>query len=89
MTTSVSLHCVGPLQPGRVRGERLTDEAPGGGVLQVVVLGEQRHDLGEDGLAHQLSLLVFGHDSRPHLDLLPHLEDTQRRSVYDFMLHQM
>lgn len=54
-----------------------TDEASGCSVLQVVVLGKQRDDLGEDGFAHQLSFVVFGHDTRPHLDLLTHLEVTQ------------
>lgn len=51
----------------------LTDEATGGSVLQVVVLGEQGDDLGEDGFAHQLAVLVFGHNAGPHLDLLTHL----------------
>lgn len=51
-----------------------TDEATGGSVLQVIVLSEQRHDLGEDGFTHQLSFMVFGHDTRSHLDLLTNLE---------------
>lgn len=56
------------------RSKHLTYQASGRGVLQVVVFSEQRHDLGEDGFAHQLSFLVFGDDSRPHLDLLADLQ---------------
>ncbi len=55
-----------------------TDKASRCSVLQVVVFSKQRHDLGEDGFAHQLSVLVFGHDTWPHLELLTHLEVTQR-----------
>ena len=51
-----------------------TDKASRCCVLQVVVFSEQWHDLGEDGFAHQFSFLVFGHDTRPHLDLLTHLK---------------
>lgn len=54
-------------------GCALTDEATGGSVLQVIVLSKQGDNLGEDGFAHQLPILVFGHDAGPHLDLLTHL----------------
>lgn len=57
--------------------EHLTYQASGRGVLQVIVFSEQRHNLGEDGFAHQLSFLVFGDDARPHLDLLAHLQAHQ------------
>lgn len=59
-----------------------TDQASGCSVLQVVVLSEQRHDLGEDGFTHQLSFLVFGHDTWSHLDLLTHLEVAQRSTRF-------
>lgn len=58
-----------------------TDKASGCSILQVVVLSKQRDDLGEDGFAHQLSLVVFGHDTGPHLDLLTHLEATRRTTT--------
>lgn len=54
-------------------GCALTNQATGGSVLQVVVLSEQGDNLGENGFAHQLPVLVFGHDTGPHLDLLTHL----------------
>lgn len=60
----------------------LTDEASRCSVLQVVVLGEQGDDLGEDGFAHQLSFLVFGHDTWPHLDLLTHLRSHTQRGRF-------
>lgn len=44
------------------------------------MLSEQRDDLGEDGFAHQLSFMVFRHDAWTHLDLLTHLEVTQRNT---------
>lgn len=83
MITSFSLYSIKlHLQCSQVTREHrvpLTDEASGSSVLQIVVLGEQRDDLWEDGFAHQLSLLVFGHNTWPHLDLLTHL-DTQRKA---------
>lgn len=56
----------------------LTDEASRGSVLQIIVLCKQGDNLGEDGFAHQLPVLVFGHDARPHLDLLTHLRSHSR-----------
>lgn len=53
---------------------RLTDKASWCGVLQVIVLCEQRNYLGENGFAHELPFLVLGDDTWPHLDLLAHLE---------------
>lgn len=38
------------------------------------MLCEQRNYLGENGFAHELSFLVLGDDTWPHLDLLAHLE---------------
>ena len=48
------------------------------------MLSKQGHDLGEDGLAHQLALVVFGHDAWTHLQLLAHLptEGPSRGSGY-------
>lgn len=68
-----------------------TDEASGRGVLKVVVFGEQRDNLGEDGLAHQLPFVVLGHDARPHLDLLAHLQTARTvnallRTTRDFFI---
>lgn len=63
-------------------GCALTDEATGGSVLQVIVLGKQGDNLGEDGFAHQLPVLVFGHDAGPHLDLLTHLRSHGRARAH-------
>ena len=59
----------------------VTDKASGGSVLQIIVLSEQGHDLGEDGLAHQLALMVFGHDAWTHLQLLAHLPMETQQGV--------
>lgn len=51
------------------------------------MLGEQRHDLGEDGFAHQLSFLVFGHDAGSHLDLLTHLRHRDIHTEAQLLIH--
>lgn len=61
---------------GRVDAGTDTDETTGDGKLQVVVLGEQRDDSREDGLALDLALAVLGHDAGPDLDLVAQLQDT-------------
>jgi hypothetical protein len=61
------------------RRRRLTDEAAGHGVLQLVLLGKEGHDAGEDGQALDVALRVLGHDARPHLDLLAHAQHALRR----------
>lgn len=57
-----------------------TNKASRRGVLQVVVLSEQRDDLGEDGFTHQLAFVIFGHDAWSHLNLLTHLEVAQKKT---------
>ena len=42
--------------------------------LQLVLFGKERDDLGEDGLALYLAVCRLGHNARPHLNLLAHLE---------------
>lgn len=59
----------------------LTDEATWGSVLQVIVLRKQGDNFGEDGFAHQLPLLVFGNNSRSHLNLLTNLMSHSRETA--------
>lgn len=66
-------------QSRRTRGVLLdepTNETSGNGELEVVVLGEQRHHPGVDGLRLDLALLVLGDDTWPDLDLVAELENT-------------
>lgn len=43
------------------------DEPAGHGVLQLILLGVQRHDAREYRLARQLAVRVLAHEPRPHL----------------------
>ncbi|OSS54826.1 hypothetical protein B5807_01369 [Epicoccum nigrum] len=54
------------------------NKTTGDGKLQVVVLGEQRDDSREDGLALDLALAVLGHDAGPDLDLVAQLQHTSQ-----------
>lgn len=45
------------------------------------MLSEQRDDLGEDGFAHELPLVVLGNNARPHLQLLAHLHGPEETGV--------
>lgn len=62
-----------------------TDEATGGCVLEIIVLRKQGHNLGEDRFAHQLSILVFGHNAGPHLDLLTNLRSYSRTGAHSHL----
>lgn len=53
-----------------------TDQTTGDGELEVVVLGKQRDDSREDGLALDLALAVLGDDARADLDLVAELQHT-------------
>src|SRR5699024_7563010 len=53
-----------------------TDQTTRDGKLQVVVLGEQRHNAGEDGTALDLAVLVLGDKTRADLNLVAQLEHT-------------
>jgi hypothetical protein len=55
-----------------------TDETTGDGELQVVVLGEQCDDSGEDGLALNLALLVLADDTGSDLNLVTELQYTSQ-----------
>lgn len=53
-----------------------TDQTTRDGKLQIVVLGEERHDPAEDRLGLDLALLVLGDNTRPDLNLVAELEHT-------------
>jgi hypothetical protein len=55
-----------------------TDETTGDGELQVVVLGEQSDDSGEDGLALNLALLVLADNTGSDLNLVTELQYTSQ-----------
>jgi hypothetical protein len=67
-----------------MRHEVRTNEAPGHSVLEVVLLGKQRHDAGVDGAARELALRVLGHNAGPHLNLLAHLQAQRIPRYYTF-----
>mmetsp|Transcript_8881 Transcript_8881/g.25337 ORF Transcript_8881/g.25337 Transcript_8881/m.25337 type:complete len:465 (-) Transcript_8881:10-1404(-) len=66
-----------PVRPGQRWVNRRTNanQSSRNGVLELVVLREEGHNPGEDGVALDLALRVLAHDSWPHLNFLTHLED--------------
>ena len=63
---------------GGVNTSTNTDETTGDGKLQVVVLGEQSNNSGEDGLALNLALLVLADNTRSDLNLVTELQYTSQ-----------
>jgi hypothetical protein len=53
-----------------------TDKTTRDGKLQVVGLGKESDDSAEDGLAHDLTLLVSGDDTRSDLNLVAQSQHT-------------
>mmetsp|Transcript_236 Transcript_236/g.920 ORF Transcript_236/g.920 Transcript_236/m.920 type:complete len:280 (+) Transcript_236:142-981(+) len=58
----------------RVHGRADADQPAGHGVLELVLLREERDDAARDGRALDASLGIFADDARTHLDRLPNLE---------------
>lgn len=50
-----------------------TDKAARCSILEVIVLSEQRDNLGENWFAHELPFVVLGNDTGSDFDLLSHL----------------
>lgn len=63
---------------GRVDTGTNTNETTGNGELQVVVLGEQSDNSGEDGLALNLALLVLADNTGSDLNLVTELQYTSQ-----------
>lgn len=64
-----------------------TDKTTGNGELEVVVLGEERDNAGENGTALNLALLVLGDETGTDLNLIVQLHDTgQNGSTSDTTL---
>ena len=53
-----------------------TNQTTGDGEFEVVVLGKERNDSAEDGLALDLALLVLADDTGPDLNLITKLQHT-------------
>jgi len=66
---------IGTAESG-VNASTNTNETTGDGELQIVVLGEQCDDSGEDGLALNLTLLVLADNTRSDLNLVTELQYT-------------